>query len=265
MTSLRVYHRTRRPLRTGATIEYSDPYRLGSLGDLLEMLIDGWRIDHLHYADRCGLEGADEQPAAFLGLVRQEQREFIYLVDDGRGVSHRSVLAMFKEHPHVWKYRTPPTVEALSVPESPPTPATEWGQVLEPFPETMNVCPTALRAVVPINQTQSIDGVTAALTCLESYEDGARVHFLVHAPDNDATRDVLAVDGVVVDDKGRMYRMAVTDERLAGARLVGTFAVAPAIPAGVSTLTLTIGSLRLGTGGETIDGPWVFRFSLDAQ
>ena len=29
-------------------------FELASLGDLVELLIEGWRIDRLHYADRSG-------------------------------------------------------------------------------------------------------------------------------------------------------------------------------------------------------------------
>ena len=31
-----------------------EPYRLGSLGDLVELLVDGWEITQMHYSENCG-------------------------------------------------------------------------------------------------------------------------------------------------------------------------------------------------------------------
>lgn len=251
--------------RGSLTIEHQDAYRLGSLTDLLELLVDGWHIEHLHYADRCGLAGGPDAPAAFFGLTRSEQREHLYLVEDGRSMSHRSLIAMFREHPHVWKHRSGSALRDFTVPESPPRPPEVWGTVPEPFPDALMLCPTTLRGVVCVNQTQSMDGVTMAVTALERYADGARAHYLCHAPERRFRDDAAAMDAIAVDDGGRMYRVASLQRNQRGARIEGSLAIAPAVPAGASLLTLTIGTLGQGAEGPGAPGPWVFPIPLDPQ
>jgi hypothetical protein len=251
--------------RGSPPIEHTDAYRLGSLSDLVELLVDGWQIEHLHYADRCGLAGGPDAPGAFFGLARSEQREHLYLVDDGRSMSHRTLIAMFREHPHVWKHRSGSGVPEFTVPESPPRPPELWGTVEEPFPDTLTLCPTTLRGVLCVNQTQSMDGVTFAVTSLERFADGARAHYLVHAPERRFRDDTGAMDAIAVDDAGRMYRVAQLEHTHRGTRIEGALAIAPAIPAGARTLTLTIGTLGPGQEGRGAPGPWVFPIPLDAQ
>ncbi|MCC6833019.1 MAG: hypothetical protein IT200_16925 [Thermoleophilia bacterium] len=249
--------------RGSTVIEHTDAYRLGSLQDLMELLVDGWQIEHLHYADRCGLAGGPDDPAAFFGLTRAEQHEHLYLVDDGRSMSHRTLIGMFRDHPHVWKHRSGSALRDFTVPESPPRPPDVWGQVPEPFPEALTVCPTTLRGVVCVNQTQSMDGVTLAVTTLERFAEGARAHYLCHAPDRRFREDTAAMDAIAVDDGGRMYRVAPVARVRRGARIEGTLAIAPAVPAGVGLLTLTIGTLGPGAEGPGAPGPWVFPIPLD--
>src|SRR5688572_31607127 len=79
-------------------------YKLGSLGDLVELLIDGWQIEHLHYADRCGQASGGSPAGAFIELTRPDQGRYgLYIQDDGRAFSHRALVALFRESPHIWK------------------------------------------------------------------------------------------------------------------------------------------------------------------
>ncbi|MFN8109919.1 MAG: hypothetical protein U0Y82_08740 [Thermoleophilia bacterium] len=231
---------------------------------MVQLLVDGWQIDHLHYADRCGLSGGGERPAAFIGLVRAEHREFLYVVDDGRAMSHRSLVMLFREHPHVWKHRTAPDVAAFSVPESPPAPPAQWSSgVREPFPESMVMCPTTLRGVLAVNQTQSMDGVTVAVTSIERFDDGCRAHYLCHAPQLTFASEAVALDAIVVDDAARMYRVAPLHQRLRGPRIEGSLAIGPALPQDTGQLTLTIGAIGPGVDGRQATGPWVFPVPLE--
>jgi len=251
--------------REPPAIEHIDPYRLGSLGDLIELLLAGWQIEHLHYADRCGLEGGEDVPGAFFGLTRSDQHEHMYLVDDGRSMSHRALLGLFRDHPHVWKHRNGRQIEHLTVPEAPPRPPEQWGDVPESFPAGIALCPTTLRGVVCVNQTQSIDGVTLALTSLERYEGGARAHYLCHAPERRFRDEAGALDAIAVDDQGRMYRVAPLERRQRGFRIEGSLVLAPAVPHDARTLTLTIGTLGPGADDRGVPGPWVFPIPLDTQ
>ena len=119
-------------------------FELASLGDLVELLIEGWRIDRLHYADRSGAAGP---PAAFLDLVRGPgERRGVYVPDDGRALSHRALVALFREAPGIWKHRSP---DAIPLAEDAATSPEEWGAVPEPFPEALAFGPATLRGVVP--------------------------------------------------------------------------------------------------------------------
>ncbi len=249
-------------------ISSQSPYRLGSLGDVVHLLVEGWQVERLHYADTCSYEGADGCPAAFISLTRADARESLYVVDDGRAYSHRSLVALFREHPHVWKRRTTGSgaeEAAASVPPGPPQAAGEWGEVPRPFPEALDFSPAALRGVVPVNQTQSIDDTTIALTCIERFERGARAHYLCHAPEARAREALGAIDVIAVDDQGRLYEVAPWGRTQRGNRITGSLALAPAVPAGSRRLTITIGTLGHDGPGDSLPGPWVFPIPLDAQ
>lgn len=229
----------------------------------MELVLDGWQVEALHYADTCLLEGAAGGPAAFVVLVRADAREHIYIADDGRALSHRSLIGMFREHPHVWKRRSTGLGELSGeVPSTAPQLAEEWGSVPEPFPEALDLSPGTLRGVVPVNQTQSVDDVTISITCLERFEHGARVHYLCHAPDARAREELGAIDVIAVDDSGRLYRVAPAERIQRGNRITGSLAVAPCVPAGTRQVTITIGTLGHHTGGS-VPGPWVFPIPLE--
>ena len=66
------------------------PYELASLGDLLELIVEGWRVTKMHYADRSGPSGP---PAAYFALVRAPgETRGVFVPDDGRALSHHAVV-----------------------------------------------------------------------------------------------------------------------------------------------------------------------------
>lgn len=238
----------------------SDEFELASLGDLMELLVEGWRIDQLHYADRSAAAGP---PAAFFTLVRGAgERCGVYVPDDGRAYSHRALVALFRESPQIWKHRSP---DSIAPPDEPQTLLEGWGEVPEPFPASMAFGPATLREVVPVNQVQSVEGLDIALIALERHEDGARLRYMCHASDARTRRDMCVLDVVVVDDAGRLYRVAPVGSSPEGNRLEGAFAVAPAIPPGVRRLTVTVGTVGDDARPrERTSGPWVFPIPLTA-
>jgi hypothetical protein len=237
-------------------------FELASLGDLMELLIDGWRIDRLHYADRSGAAGA---PAAYIDLVRGAgERRAVYVPDDGRALSHRALVALFRETPGIWKHRSP---DAIPPPEpEPATPPEEWGPVPEPFPQALAFGPSTLRAVVPVNQVQSVEGLDIALTSLERHDGGARLRFMCRASDAATRRRMCVLDVIAVDDSARLYRVACSESRPEGNGLEGAFAVAPAIPEDVALLTVTVGTIGdEGRLQDSVQGPWVFPIRLSPR
>ena len=234
-------------------------FELASLGDLVELLVDGWRIARLHYADRSGAAGP---PAAFLDMVRGPgERRGVYVPDDGRALSHRAFVALFREAPGIWKHRSP---DAIPPPDDAAATAPEdWGVVPEPFPEALAFGPATLRAVVPVGQVQSVAGLDIALTSLERHDQGARLRFMCRASDAATRRRMSVLDVIAVDDSARLYRVACAETAPEGNRLEGSFALAPAIPEGVARLTVTIGTVGDEGGSErSVPGPWVFPIPL---
>jgi hypothetical protein len=230
------------------------------------MLMDGWQIVHLRYADHCDAPGAAVVPAAFVGLERSDRQAWIYILDDGRSLSHRSLVALFREHPNVWKHRSGAQIDrAMPARPTPPIPAEQWGAIPKAFPREVDLSPTGLRAVVCVNQSQSIDGVTVAITSLERFADGARAHYLCHAPGRRFREQAGALDAIAVDDSARMYRVEPLTRRQRGNRIEGALALAPVIPPHVRTLTITIGNLGPSANGDRQPGPWVFPIALDAS
>jgi hypothetical protein len=238
----------------------SDRFELASLGDLMEMLIEGWRIERMHYADRSGAAGP---PAAFFDLVRDpDESRAVYVPDDGRALSHRALVSLFRESPHIWKHRSPDRIPAPER-DAEAVAASEWGDVPEPFPQCVALGPSTLRAVVPVNQVQSVEGLDIALTVLERHEGCARLRYMCHASDARTRKQMQVLDVVAVDDAARLYRIAPVESRVEGNRLEGALLLAPAIPPGVVRLTVTVGTV--GDGGEraqAASGPWVFPIAL---
>jgi hypothetical protein len=235
-------------------------FRLGSLGDLMELLAEGWRIEKMQYADRSEPSGP---PAAYFSLVRGgSEVRGVFVPDDGRALSHHALVEMFRDHPAVWKHRSFATVDppGTDPPEAPPE---EWGEVPEPFPDAVVLVPATLREVVPVSQAQSAGGLDIALVALERHDGGARIGYLCHASDARTRGEMQMLDVIAVDDGGRRYRVAASDSRPEGNRLQGSLVVAPAIPEGVRRLTVTIGTVRDdGDGPRLTSGPWVFPIPL---
>lgn len=236
-------------------------FELASLGDLVELLIDGWRIDRLHYADRSGAAGP---PAAYFDLVRGAgERRGVFVPDDGRAMSHRALVALFREAPGIWKHRSP---GAIAPPDAAPPSAEPWGPVAEPFPDALAFAPSTLRTVVAVNQVQSVEGLDIALTSLERHDDGARLRFICRASDAATRRHMRVLDVIAVDDAGRLYRVAPVEGRPEGNRLDGALAIAPAVPDDVAMLTVTIGTVGDDGGGAAgTPGPWVFPIRLSPR
>jgi hypothetical protein len=237
-------------------------FELASLGDLMELLLDGWRIDRLNYADRSGAAGP---PAAFVDLVRGAgERRAVYIPDDGRALSHRALVGLFRETPGIWKHRSP---DAIPPPETDAaTPPEEWGEVPEPFPLALAFAPATLRAVVAVNQVQSVEGLDMALTSLERFDDGARLRFMCRASDAATRRRMNVLDVIAVDDRARLYRVAIAESRPQGNRLEGAFALAPAIPEDVGLLTVTVGTIGDEEAAQrAVPGPWVFPIRLSPR
>lgn len=238
-------------------------YRLGSLGDLLEMLVDGWRIEHMHYADRCPAGGPSGVSAGYFDLARAgDERAGVYVPEDGRAYSHRSLVALFRESPHIWKHRSGDAIPAELAASA--TPPEDWGEVPRPFPEALHLTPGSLRQVIAVNQIQSVDGLDVALVALERHLGGARVRYMCHASDVRTRREMSVLDVVAVDDGGRRYAVASVASRTEGNRLDGELVLAPAIPQEATRLTVAVGSLGPGdrAGGPPAWGPWVFPIAL---
>lgn len=235
-------------------------FELASLGDLVELLLEGWRIEKMQYADRSEPSGP---PAAYFSLVRGASGEArgVFVPDDGRALSHHALVDRFRDHPGVWKHRSFATVDAPGT--DPPEAPEEWGEVPEPFPEGLVLVPATLRKVVPVSQAQSAGGLDIALVALERHDGGARISYMCHASDARTRGEMQVLDVIVVDDGGRRYRVAAVDGRPEGNRLQGNLVVAPEIPEGVRRLTVTVGTVRDdGDGPRLTSGPWVFLIPL---
>lgn len=236
-------------------------YELASLGDLMEMVVEGWTITKMHYADRSSPSGP---PAAFFGLTRgPDETRGVFIPDDGRALSHRSLVALFREHPAIWKHRSPDTIDAPGTEAG--VPPQEWGSVPERFPDDMVFGPSSLREVVTVGQVQSIAGLDIALVALERHETGARVRYMCHASDQRTRAEMCMLDVIAVDDAGRLYRVACTQGVPVGNRLDGSLVIAPPIPADVRRLTVTVGTVLDASEGRPTSGPWVFPIPLASR
>jgi hypothetical protein len=242
-----------------------EPYRLGSLGDLVELLVDGWEITGMHYSETCGdLEVPEGKAAAFVSLMRPDAgAQGLFIPDDERTFSHRALLAVFRESPNIWKYRNPDTIHArlaeLATRERPDPDS--WQDVPDPADVRLDVSPSTLQGVVALGQIESIADVTVALLSLERYKDFSRLRYLAHTDDAVRRGSIAALDVLAVDDRGRRYRTASLAVERAGSRLEGVIVLAPGIPRDVVNVTITIGTL--GEAGPTgVLGPWVFPIQL---
>jgi hypothetical protein len=238
-------------------------YALASLGDVVEALMDGWRLEQLHYADSSDAGGPGRGPAAvFLELALPTgDRRNVYVPDDGRALSHRSLVAMAREHPHIWKHRDADSVAGAGepMPEGLADPDGRWGEVPEPFPEAVVFGPGTLRGVVALGQVITVDAVTIALVALERHVSAARVRVLAHTSDAALRGPLTMMDVLAVDDAGRRYATALTDARSEGNRLEADIALAPAIPRRVGHLTITVGTVCCPDQPLSHRaGPWVF-------
>lgn len=242
-------------------------YRPGSLGDLIEMIVDGWQVDRLHYAEDSALCDSDAHvPAAFIELVRPDQGRYgIYIPDDGKAFSHRALISLFRECPHIWKHRGADRIHqmAADVPMATPYEQDEWSEVVDPFPGALVFSPGTLRGVVGIDQTVSVGDITVALTALERYRDGARLRFLVQSGEPRKRKAMQFIGLDVGDDRGREYTTALIDESHDGGRLDGAYAIGPGIPRDARDLRVTIAAIGdPKKESEAVEGPWTFHVQL---
>lgn len=242
-------------------------YRPGSLGDLIEMIVDGWQVDRLHYADDCALEEDDAHvPAAFIELTRPDQGRYgLYIPDDGKAFSHRALISLFRECPHIWKHRGAGRIHqmAADVPMATPYEQEAWGEVVDPFPGAVVFSPGTLRAVDAIDQTQSVGDITISLTALERYRDGARLRFLLQAPEPRKRKAMQLIGLEVVDDQGRRYTTALINDHHDGNRVDGAYALGPGVPGDAGGLTIVVAAV--GDPRRESDasrGPWEFGVQL---
>ena len=253
----------------GRIIATEERYHLGSLGDLVELIVDGWQVDRLHYADDCGMPDCDEPvPAAFIELVRADQGRYgLFIPDDGKAFSHRALISLFRECPHIWKHRSAERIHQMSqdTPMASPHIAEEWGEVLEPFPGALVFTPGTLRGVVAIDQTEAVGEVTIALTSLERYSDGARLHFMLQNGDARKRKNLSLLGLEITDDQGRSYRTAITDITREGGRVEGSVTLAPAVPRDTTDLTVRIAAVgEARKADDALPGPWVFPVQMPA-
>lgn len=233
-----------------------DDDRLQSLGDLLALMVEGWRIERMFYADRTR---GTATPAAYFDLARDgDGRMRVHIPADARTYSHQALVALFRESPHVWKYRSP---DAFPPPEA--AAEAEWAAPPDAVPHRSAFRPTTLRRVVPVNQVQCVDDLHIAVTALECHDEGARLRYMAHASDATTRRQMTLLDVVVVDDRGRRYAVHPGERVAEGNHLSGVLSIAPGVDDGVRQLTLTVGTLA-DADGDTLRalGPWVFPIVL---
>ena len=231
------------------------------------MIVDGWQVDRLHYADDCAMSEDDPHvPAAFIELVRPDQGRYgIYIPDDGKAFSHRALISLFRECPHIWKHRGADRIHqmAADVPMAAPHEQSGWSEVVEPFPGALIFSPGTLRGVDAIDQTQSVGDMTVALTAVERYRDGARLRFLIQAPDARKRKHMQMIGLEVIDDAGRSYRTALISDHHDGNRVDGAYAIGPGIPSDVRDITITVAAVGdPRREAEATVGPWTFAVQL---
>ncbi|MBM3633848.1 MAG: hypothetical protein FJW99_00900 [Actinobacteria bacterium] len=247
----------------GVPIATEERYRPGSLADLIEMIIDGWQVDRLHYADDCAMcDGDPHVPAAFIELTRPDQGRYgICIHDDGKALSHRALISLFRECPHIWKHRSAARIHqmAADVPMATPYEQADWSEVVDPFPGALVFSPGTLRGVDAIDQTRSAGQITVALTTLERFRDGARLRFLIQAPEARKRRQLQVIGLEVTDDRGRVYTTVLLDENHDGSRLDGAFAIGPGIPSDAGDLSVRIAAIGdPKKESDATQGPWAF-------
>ena len=233
----------------------------------MEMIIDGWQVDRLHYAEDSALGEDDAHvPAAFIELVRPDQGRYgIVIPDDGRALSHRALISMFRECPHIWKHRGADRIHqmAADVPMATPHEQPGWTEVVEPFPGALVFSPGTFRGVDVVDQVQAAGDVTIAVTTLERYRDGARARFMVQAPEPRKRKQMHLLGVHVRDDRGRVYTSAVIDEQHDQNRVEGALVIGPGVPLDAREVVITVDAIGDPRHrDEASAGPWEFPVQL---
>lgn len=227
----------------------------------MELLVDGWAIEHMAYADRSGT-GSGGPAAAMVELRRGREHVAVYVPDDERSCSHRAMVALLRERPHIWKHRS---AQAAATAGPPPEDlvAPEPDEVPEPFPAALVMGPKTLRAVVPVNQSQAIGDVIIAVTSLELHDGGVRARYMALDEGPAGRRDMCLLDVLVVDDAGRIYRVAASGDTFSPGAMEGVLLIAPALPRHAGQLTIAVGGVGDDASGvPAARGPWVFPITL---
>ncbi len=230
----------------------------------MELLVDRWAVEHMSYADRSSASGSAGPAAAFVALRRGRERIVVCVPDDERSCSHRALVALLRERPHIWKHRSPEGAAAAVLPPE-ALAADEPDEVPEPFPAALVLGPKTLRAVVPVNQSQAIGEVMIALTCLELHDGGVRARYMALDEGLAGRRQMCLLDLLVVDDAGRIYRVASAGDTFAPGAMEGVLLIAPAPPREAGQLTIAVGTVGDDLSGvASARGPWVFPIMLTA-
>ncbi|MSO44860.1 MAG: hypothetical protein EXQ74_06120 [Thermoleophilia bacterium] len=231
------------------------------------MIVDGWQVDRLHYADDSGLTDTDPHvPGAFIELVRADQGRYgIYIPDDGKAFSHRALISSFRECPHIWKHRSAERIHLMAqdIPMATPGEHDGWTPVVDPFPGALIFSPATLRGVTAIDQTRVVGDVTIVLTTLERYRDGARLRFLAQSPEIRKRKNLQLVGIEIIDSHGRTYTSALLNDHHDANRVEGAYAIGPAIPTDTEEITITVAALGdPKEESEATPGPWIFHVQL---
>jgi len=228
----------------------------------MELLVDGWAVEHMSYADRSGASGSTGPAAAFISLRRGRDRLAVYVPDDERSCSHRALVALLRDRPHIWKHRSPEAAAAAVLPPE-ALAADEPDEVPEPFPAALLLGPKTLRTVVSVNQSQAIGEVMIAVTCLELHDGGVRARYMALDEGRAGRSDMYLFDLLAVDDAGRIYRVASAGDTFSPGAMEGVLLIAPAPPREAGQLTIAVGAVGDdASGAPPARGPWVFPITL---
>ena len=221
-----------------------DRYRRGSLGDLIQLVIDGWEIVHLHYGDVCGDPGMEVDSAAAFVILRRPDSGLrgIYIPDDERTLSHRGLVEIFRQSPRIWKHRTADAVRQRLKEQIESESTRDRRNGTSSIRRTCRwTQPTELVDVIGLGQVETIEGVTVACSPSNATAPSPRPLSGAHRGQHEP-RVARGPGRLVVDNVGRRYRSAsVGVER-------------PEAPEGV--IALTPASLATSPRSPSPSAPW---------
>ena len=200
------------------------------LGDLIELLVEGWRID----AD------AVRRPLAGVGRRRRPTSPSRAASTRRAGVLRaRRRPGALPPRPRRAVPREPGDLEAPLLRDGrragargPPTRRRTGARCPSPSrtPLVLGAGDPA-RASCPVSQAQSAGGLDIALVALERHDGGARLRYMCHASDARTRGEMRMLDVIAVDDGGAaLPRGARPSAQPRATACEGDLVVAPAIP-----------------------------------